>query len=253
MRITGSIVTYNNESLIEGTITNILSRFSKFPEFHLFVVDNNSTDRTKQLLKKFSEIEVIELKDNIGFGSAHNVAINLISHDGFHLIINPDIMIPEESQFENVIRYFATYPNVGLVSPKILNTDGTIQYLPKAKPTFFRAMNRFILKDTNNKMNQKYLKKDMDFNKDFPIEYVSGSFMIFRSNILKSINGFDERYFLHFEDADITQKTLKVAEVYYFPDYQVIHGWARDNRKSFKVFKIALVSMAKYFLKWGLW
>lgn len=83
------------------------------------------------------------------------------------------------------------------------------------------------------------------------IQYSTGCFMVCRTNALKKVGGFDERYFLHFEDADLTREMLKVGRVVYNPNVHVTHAWHRDNIKNKKIGKIAMQSMRLYFKKWG--
>ena len=74
--------------------------------------------------------------------------------------------------------------------------------------------------------------------------------MFTRTDALKKVGGFDERYFLHFEDADLTRELRKVGRTVYNPEIKVIHKWHRENKKINKSFWIALKSMFIYMKKW---
>ena len=74
--------------------------------------------------------------------------------------------------------------------------------------------------------------------------------MAVRTSVLKSIGGFDDRYFMYFEDADITREVRRVSRAVYFPDAVVTHVWNRDSKKNYKLLLIHIHSMIKYYLKW---
>ena len=72
-----------------------------------------------------------------------------------------------------------------------------------------------------------------------------------RTAVFKAIGGFDEKYFMYVEDADITQKARRKGLVYYLPQFTACHAWHRAPQKSFKPFLQQLKSMGRYFCKWG--
>jgi len=97
--------------------------------------------------------------------------------------------------------------------------------------------------------------RDCDYDKSiYPVEYPTGSFMFFRTEVLKKIGGFDPAIFLHYEDADIGRRMLALARVVYVPLVRVQHFWARDTHKSWRAKWITMKSGWYYWRKWGgLW
>ena len=91
-----------------------------------------------------------------------------------------------------------------------------------------------------------------DYNAIFDAPYLSGCCMVIRTSSFISIGGFDERYFLYLEDADITRSLSGVGRCLHFPRVSVVHSWGRGNYKSFRLLFVNLISSFKYFLKWGL-
>ena len=83
------------------------------------------------------------------------------------------------------------------------------------------------------------------------VDFCTGAFMFTRTEALKKLGGFDERYFLHFEDADLTRELKNFGRTVYNPEIRIIHKWQRDNKKLNKSFFVALNSMFKYMTKWG--
>ena len=83
------------------------------------------------------------------------------------------------------------------------------------------------------------------------IEFCTGSFMAVRTDVFKEIGGFDPAYFMYVEDADLTQKVLQKGTVWLAPQFSAIHAWHRAPMRDAGKFKMQLVSMGRYFKKWG--
>ena len=95
-----------------------------------------------------------------------------------------------------------------------------------------------------------YTMRNEVINGPIDIEFCTGCFFCIRTEIFKKLNGFDDRFFMYFEDADITRRARKLGSVVFYPDIKVTHVWARASAKTLKFFLIQLCSMFKYFLKW---
>ena len=91
---------------------------------------------------------------------------------------------------------------------------------------------------------------DTDLSKPVDIENATGCFMAFRTSVLKKIGGFDKRYFMYFEDADITREVNLISRAVFYPETVVSHVWNRDSKKNYKLLAIHIHSMLKYYLKW---
>lgn len=246
--VTGSIVTYNNMSTIDMTLKT-LYEYTKDIDFKLYVVDNCSTDGTPEFIKNnYPQVEVIDHGKNVGFGAGHNVAINLIDSE-YHVIINPDIVFIENA-VKKMVEYLEANQDVGLLSPKICFPDGKEQILGKKHPHLKYIFASRFRGDEPGKLLKEYAMLDCDTSSPTEIENASGCFMVFRTDILKKIGGFDERYFMYFEDADISRETAKYAKVIYYPEAVVSHVWNRDSKHNYKLLLIHIQSMLKYYLKW---
>ncbi|HZK12025.1 MAG TPA: glycosyltransferase family 2 protein [Atribacterota bacterium] len=248
-----SIVTYNNDKIIKKCIQNIFKNINNI-DFELIIVDNNSTDNTVSIIEKdFKNIRLIKNNRNIGFGAAHNIAIKL-GRGKYHLVLNPDIIFTENS-VEKLVNFMEANPEVGLVSPKIIFPDGRVQYLCKRSPCLFDlSIRRFAPEFIQNLFKNRidyFEMKETGYNKIMDVSYLSGSFMLFRKNILEKIGGFDENFFMYFEDADITRRVTEISRSVFYPYISVVHLWERGSHKNIKYFIIVLISAIKYFNKWG--
>jgi GT2 family glycosyltransferase len=83
------------------------------------------------------------------------------------------------------------------------------------------------------------------------VPFAQGSFLVIQTDLYKQLKGFDDRFFMYMEDADLCKRVNEVSVVRYFPDTAVVHKWEKGSHKSMKLFKIHLQSMYRYFKKWG--
>ena len=136
--------------------------------------------------------------------------------------------------------------------PKVFYPNGDFQYLCKLLPSpsdiFFR---QFAPKSIRDKNDNRYVMKSADFEKEMDVPSLSGCFMFFRTSCFKEIGGFDTRFFMHFEDIDITRRISKLARTVYYPGTSIVHAHEAAHKKNKKMLMIGLQSAIKYFNKWG--
>ena len=249
-KVSVCIVTYNNENDILNVLNSIYKNTFSL-ELEVFVVDSNSQDNTVKLVQtNFPQVKVIPLLDNKGFGSGHNKVIDKITSD-FHVIMNPDITFSE-----NVLKYLADYlsenEDVALVSPKILNEDGSEQYLPKRTPKFKYLISSRLEKFGKifKKWRSEYVMSNIIVDKPINVDFCTGCFIMIKTSLFKRLGGFDEQFFMYFEDADLVRRAQNYGKTMFNPLISVTHRWGRRSSKQFKYFCIHVSSMFKYFIKW---
>ena len=247
-----SIVTYNNEKVIKTLLDSILDK-TKGIDYHVYIVDNCSSDGTSEIVKAKMEesarITFIENEDNVGFGRAHNQILPLMD-SRYHVYINPDVTLDNDA-ISDIAMYMDQNPDIGLITPKVLYPDGRIQILPKKNPKLIYLFARRSAWKSLRKYKDIFEMSDMDENKAFDIEFSTGCFIFARTDIIKKIGGFDEDFFLYLEDADLSRRVSEHARVLYNPDFYVYHDWQRGSKKSMKLLLIHLESIYIYFKKWG--
>ena len=243
VKISAAMVTYNGGDKPAAAVASILARCGRYP-LDFYIIDNNSSDDTLNRLKSYEGIKVIKLDKNVGFGAAHNKAADLIESD-YHFVVNPDITVSSDV-FADMADFMEANPDVVMAMPKILNTDGSEQLLPKARPTF----RRLFLGRLSKKVRAEYVWANKDMSSPCPIDFCSGCFFCIRTSAFKSLGGFDERYFMYLEDADLTMRAKSMGAVYFLPDIAVTHLWSRESAKNIKLFFIHLVSCVKFLMKW---
>ena len=246
--VTGSIVTYNNISTIAKTLETLFGE-TKDIDFKLYVLDNGSSDGTPEYIEKnYPDVTVIRSGKNVGFGAGHNIIINQVDSK-YHAVINPDIVLTQ-----NAVKKMADYmdgnPEIGLLSPRICFPDGRDQILGKRNPHLKYLVASRLRGDEPSKLLKEYAMLDCDLSKPTEIENATGCFMFIRTDVLKSIGGFDDGFFMYFEDADLARRINEVSKCVYYPDAVVNHVWGRDSKRNFKLMLVHINSMLRYFRKW---
>ncbi len=248
-KVSATIVTYRGYEKAYKAVESLL-RFTKGVELTLYIVDNASKDGTAKKLKEaFPSIQLIEMEKNKGFGDGHNAVLPFLDSD-YHAVVNPDILLDRDVLTE-LSDYLNSNPDVGLVTPKILNLDGSDQELPKRNPTVLSLLGRRILRSRLQAEVEYYQMKDKDLSVPTDIEFATGCFFLIRTPLFQELKGFDTRFFMYYEDMDITRRVRKTARAVYFPSSYVYHAWERSSAHSLKFFWILIVGMFKYFGKWG--
>ncbi len=247
-----AIVTYNNSKIIEDTVRSVVNNIPSEFTYKFYIIDNDSSDSTIEIIRGIKgNIEVIILGVNKGFGYGHNAILNEINSK-YHFVVNPDIIIENQDQIRKMVEFLENNNDVGMLSPLILNPDLSIQYLCKTNPTVFDMLTRRISSNLFIKRQDKYVMKETGYDKIMSIDYATGCFMVFKTTIFKKLKGFDDKFFMYLEDADITRRVNRISTTIFFPEARVIHAWERGGHKSIKRSIITIKSMITYFKKWGL-
>ena len=249
---TASMVIYKNHpEVIRNTAISFLDTdFS----VHLMIVDNSPTT---DLRFAFDGLPVSyhSYGKNIGYGRAHNLTIFQAIPSKYHLVLNPDILLPPGT-IRSLITFMENNPDVGMVCPRILNEDGSDQYLNKCYPSvmdfFIRRFMPHLFDPLFRRRLDHYEMRDVGYDETCDVEVMTGAFMLCRTDVLKAVAGFDPRYFLYLEDFDLSRKFQQNGfRTVYCPEAAVIHYWTRESHKNIRMTMIFIVSMCRYFNKWG--
>jgi len=223
----------------------------------IYLIDNSPTDMLSCLANLDSRIEYIFNNTNLGFGKAHNIALKRSIEENipYHLVLNPDVYF-EGGVLEELYNFMENNPDVGLVMPKVLYPDGTLQYLCKLLPTPLDLFGRRFLnfgpfKKIVEKRNEIYELRFTGYDKIMEVPYLSGCFMFIRTEVLKKVGLFDERFFMYLEDTDLSRRIHRVAKTVYYPYVYIYHEYGKGSYKSLKLLYYHIKSAIKYFNKYG--
>lgn len=254
-KISACIVAYCDYEEVCAAVRSILQH-TPAQNFALYVVDNGSPDGCGARLAATDfggeRVTVLPLAENIGFGKGHNTVLDRLDSD-VHFILNPDILLTEDI-LNPMAQWLLATPGAAMATPQLYYPDGRLQHLPRRKPTPWLLLARQLAPKFGGafrKANDHYTMLDEDLTVPRPIEFCTGSFMAVRTDVLKKIGGFDPEYFMYVEDADLTQKVLLEGSVWLAPQFTAVHAWHRAPMRDAGKFKMQLVSMGRYFQKWG--
>ncbi len=253
MMITFSVVVYKEAigDLVKVVNSLLLCTFEKV----IYIVDNSPTNEAQSLYSLDSSVVYQHFPENLGFGKAHNWAISQAKQRGscYHFVVNPDVYYSHDV-VAPMISYFEEHPDVGEMMPKILYPNGRHQYLPKLMPNPLMLAQRRTSKFMpflRKKWMKKFEMRDMRDDIVYEIGHVTGSFSAFRMKALEDCGTYDERFFMYFEDTDLSRRIHQKYKTLYFPMVSIVHNYRNGATKSPKLFLIFICSLAKFFNKWG--
>lgn len=254
--ITINVVAYRNYDDIVLAIDSLAKYTAMSISKKLYVIDNSllsDEDPVKECFKKnlskYDFVEYIDTKANLGFGRGHNYNISELN-SRYHLIMNPDIIFTEDTISELI--KFMSNGKIGMCIPKIVDQSGKLQKVYRREITLLDLIVRMFGKSIFKKRFNYHTLQSNNYYKPFVVPFAQGSFLFVRTDLYKKIGGFDDRFFMYMEDADLCKRINEISRVVYCPNTSVIHKWEKGSHKSIKLFRIHISSMILYFKKWGL-
>ena len=200
----------------------------------VWVVDNASTDGSAEMVRsEFPGVQLIVNDENLGFSKANNQAIRY-SESRYVFLLNSDAAV-HPGAIEALVAFADDNPKAGIVGPKVLNPDGSLQLSCRRFPSlgagFFRNtyLGRLF---PHNKPAQDYLMADFDHAHTRAVDWVSGCAMLIRREMVAQIGALDERFYMYCEDVDLCERAWRFDwEVVYQPDAVVTHAIGRSSDK----------------------
>jgi N-acetylglucosaminyl-diphospho-decaprenol L-rhamnosyltransferase len=238
MKITVSIVNHGHCSMIEDLVYQ-LSRKCISIERVVLTQNIPSMLNFDQSNIPF-EIIYIENDKPIGFGENHNNAFRHCKTDLF-CVMNPDIEIIDDPfpSLENTL----ALPNVGIAAPQVIDSNGNLEDSARIFPTPSMLLKKMLLNSRGT------FEGEFKNGVQYP-DWVAGMFLLFRSEFYSEIGGFDEAYFLYYEDIDISLRTWKLGKkVAFNQEAVVVHNAQRSSHKNFRLFTIHIRSIVLFFTK----
>ena len=199
------------------------------------------------------KLRYMAMPSNLGYGKAHNIALRESAYQEveLHLVMNSDIRVKAED-IDAMHDWMILHPMVGQLMPKVVNPDGTQQYLAKRLPSPLDVFGRrFLPKRWIAKRNRRYELRDLDLTRPVNAPYLSGCFMLLRTKAAVQAGLFDERYFMYPEDIDLTRTIHRHWLTLYYPEWTIVHAHAQESYKNKHMLRIHIQNMCRYFNKWG--
>ena len=215
----------------------------------IVVVDNASGDGTVEAIRaQFPLVCVLALDENIGFARANNLAAKQATGE-FLLLLNPDTMIPDPDTLERCVAYLASQPEaVAAMTCRVMSEDGSLQWeCARHFPTeFSECAKAFFPYKCWDAI------KNFDETKEQFVPCVLGAFILLRRANWELVGGFDERFFLMYEDVDLCRKLAqKGGTLRYWPEARIVHtggqSWKTDRPRTYANTHVSsLQYVAKY-------
>ncbi|MGF6769021.1 GT2 family glycosyltransferase [Paraburkholderia sp. GAS199] len=260
-----SIVVYHpDERLLASTLASLQAACEALADgsarpVGLTIVDNGGAPAMDTFFAPLRaagiQCNVISGQGNVGYGGGHNLAI-AAAQSRYHLVLNPDVELQRDS-LVRALAFLEQSQETGLLAPWIGGVDGHQQYLCRRFPTVLDLFVRGFLPSSLRKPFARRLahyemRDQLDASNvvwDPPI--ISGCFMLFRTDVLAQLGGFDDRYFLYFEDYDLSLRAHDVARVAYVPQVRILHHGGGASRKGMQHVKLFVTSACRFFNRFG--
>jgi GT2 family glycosyltransferase len=198
------IINWNTRDLLENSLRSIVSQAGSI-EYEVLVVDNASEDGSREMVRsRFPSVRLIVNTSNLGFGAGNNAALPHAT-GRYILFINSDTIVTDGA-LGALVRFADSQPDIGIVGPKLLNGDASLQYSCRRYPDlgagFFRStpLGRLFPK---NRFASDYLMTDWDHATPRDVDWVSGAALMIRRDLVDRIGCFDEEYYMYCEDVDL--------------------------------------------------
>jgi GT2 family glycosyltransferase len=230
------ILNWNAREWLERSVGSALDQEMGSHTFEVICIDNASTDGSVELLgKRFGDrCTVIALDENLGFAGGNNVGIAAAS-GRIVFLLNPDT-ITHPGAFAAIIDFMDAHPQCGIAGPKLLNSDGSLQYSCRHFATleagFFRntPLGRLF---PGNRATRDYLMKDVSHDAPMQVDWVSGAAMAIRREVIDTVGVLDEGYFMYVEDVDLCYRAKAAGlQTWYAPEAVITHAIAQSSDKN---------------------
>lgn len=206
------ILNWNTRKLLEQCLKSLACPQPGL-EMEILVVDNASGDTSRQMVQtQFPQVRLLVNDHNLGFGAGNNTALPHAT-GRYILFLNTDTIVMEGA-LAAMVRFADSQPDIGILGPKLLNGDGSLQYSCRRYPNlgtgFFRntPLGRLFPK---NRFAIDYLYQDWDHATPRDVDWVSGAALMIRRTLLDQIGGFDETFFMYCEDVDLCWRAQHAA------------------------------------------
>lgn len=224
MKLSILIVNWNTRDLAAQCIISILENAPGFA-YEIIVVDNASSDGSMESLQEAyggsAAIKLMAASANLGFAKANNLAYQNSSGE-FVLMLNPDTRV-KKGALQALVSFLEQNSKAGIVGPKIVNPDGTVQASVRQFPTLGSSFLVFtgLLRVFRPR---QYLMDGFDYEKPGAVDQVMGAALLTRRAIIEKLGFLDENFWLWYEEVDFCKRVKNAGyEIRFFPDAAVVH------------------------------
>ena len=253
-KISFVILTWNSGQTIETCLQSIarICESQTIP-YEILVVDNGSSDNTVSIINRNTQaipIRLIRLLKNRGTTVSRNLALHECTGD-FICVIDSDAALLE-GNFRDVANILTNDDSIGILAPKLILTDGTVQHSVRKFPSAYGKFSRIPAIIFKLRLPKSDFYTEFPFTLKTDVDYAISACWFFRRELLDTVGYLDERIFYSPEDVDYCIRTWKKGKrVVYYPNFSVLHHVQRITHKSFfsRIALSHLLGLIYYFLK----
>ncbi len=244
------IVYYKNEQDLIITLDS-LYEFNPENLFEVIIVDNSEDTSVKSKLTKYKNLIYFNSGRNLGYGSGVNYGAKHAKGE-FLFILNPDVVFTQNI-LSTIYKEFSKKTNIGIVAPLLLNSNKSIMSQGAKNVNFFDAVVKFSFLDKifpNNFISKKYWTKKWNVNKPTRVDNVPGTAFVIRTRVFIEVGGFDEKFFLYFEEFDLCDRVRALGyEIFIDSRLKLVHKWGTSTKLLENKNEIFIESRNYYFQK----
>jgi GT2 family glycosyltransferase len=223
------IVSWNVRRDLEACLQSL--RDNSDPPHETIVIDNASSDDTLPLLKDDSDVRVIANTDNRGFAAANNQGL-AVARGAWLLLLNPDTVVPPGA-LRQLVDFARVHPEAGVIGPRLLNPDGSLQYSCRSFPTVTAGMFRHTFLGRlfpRVRSMRDYLMCDWPHDAPREVDWLSGAAMLVNRRAFEQVGGLDEGFYWGSEDVDYCYRMHQAGwQVLYTPEPSITHAIGRST------------------------
>jgi len=257
--VSAIVLNYRSPQIAVNCVES-LQQQSIAEKIEIIIVDNSSNDDSigvlRNRLRKWPNVHIVETPSNTGFGAGYNCGA-MYAKGEFLLINNPAKTLPEHG-VEQLVQKMQSDSTIGILAPELRHPDGSYRLSPRIYPSPLDIIiKRTWLQYLFPKRVSRYLQKDIDPSKERDVDWIAGGCFMIQQSVFAQLKGFDDRFFLFFEDTDLCRRCHKANKrVVYYPS---VSGFDKKKRLSegglwttltTKIGQQHLLSALKYFWKW---
>lgn len=233
MKVSVVIVSWNVKTFLVDCIESIIKYPSLFDD-EIIVVDNASTDGTVEaVIERFPEVRLIANTDNTGFAQANNQGA-AVARGEYLFIVNPDTLLLPNTLNE-LVKFMDCNPDIAICGPHVLNEDRTTQRSVRGLPTWGMAFSRHTPLGTLGlfrKSLRTWRCRDFNYHQQADVEQLIGAALLVRRNIFERVCGFDERFFMYYEEVDLCKRIKEEGgRIVYNPSAELIHLGGQSSKQ----------------------
>lgn len=268
--LSAAVVLFETDlSVFERHVNSLLCAFEQALQkqalgFQFTIVDNSCAPDYRQSLelcvnRLFESASLPEgfnwsleiSSNNLGYGAGHNFAISQAASD-YHLILNPDVYL-DLYAIERCLDQMLATPDVALITPQIIDNYEHTPHVAKRYPSLRVLAGRYLRRaGLFSEAQDRYIYRDVDARTSFEVELAGGCFMFCRTKALRLVGGFDDQYFLYFEDFDLSHKLRKAGStLLYSPDVKIQHDGGGVAEKTWQHHGYFIKSALRFFQTHG--